>query len=155
MNNPIIDINDKYYCLFPSYHLGNGLSVCKRGKDNMPENESIAFIHPDRKIAYRNSKGRMSLNNIDIEKYIQDYIIKLALTDDRDISVSQDVKVFNERPAISKGLRLELHRIHDSVKEQGYSGVLPNGNIVDRRIFPNAIPMQKNSMFNIPKPEKL
>ena len=37
----------------------------------------------------------------------------------------------------------------------GYAGVLPNGNIVDRREFPDALPVQKNEMFNVPKPKKV
>ena len=37
----------------------------------------------------------------------------------------------------------------------GYAGVLPNGNIVDRREFPDALSVQKNEMFNVPKPKKI
>lgn len=35
----------------------------------------------------------------------------------------------------------------------GYAGTLLNGNIVDRREFPEAAPIQKNSMFNVPVPK--
>ena len=41
------------------------------------------------------------------------------------------------------------------INKSGYAGVLPNGNIVDRREHPTAIPVQKNAMFNIPEPKKL
>lgn len=41
------------------------------------------------------------------------------------------------------------------ISQDGYAGMLPNGNIVDRREFPNAIPVQKNSLFGIPTPKKL
>lgn len=36
--------------------------------------------------------------------------------------------------------------------KSGYAGVLPNGNIVDRRIFPDAVPSAENPMFGCPKP---
>jgi hypothetical protein len=38
---------------------------------------------------------------------------------------------------------------------EGYAGILPNGNIVDRRIHPNAMPIPENKMMNIPKPNKV
>jgi hypothetical protein len=41
------------------------------------------------------------------------------------------------------------------INESGYAGCMPNGNIVDRRLFPEAYPIQENSLFNIPKPKKL
>lgn len=37
----------------------------------------------------------------------------------------------------------------------GYAGVLPNGNIVDRRLHPEAYPVAANSMFGIPEPKEL
>jgi hypothetical protein len=40
-----------------------------------------------------------------------------------------------------------------SIIESGYAGVLGNGNIVDRREHPTAIPIPKNSMFNTPEPK--
>ena len=41
------------------------------------------------------------------------------------------------------------------VKAEGFAGVLPTGEIVDRREHPKAIPMQKNSLLNIPEPQPL
>ena len=41
------------------------------------------------------------------------------------------------------------------ISKSGYAGVLPNGNIVDRREHPEAMPIEKNNMFEIPKPIKL
>ena len=41
------------------------------------------------------------------------------------------------------------------LNKSGYAGILSNGNIVDRREFPNAIPIQENSLFNVVKPNKL
>ena len=37
----------------------------------------------------------------------------------------------------------------------GYAGILSNGNIVDRREFPKAIPVQKNSIFGTVEPKEL
>lgn len=37
----------------------------------------------------------------------------------------------------------------------GYAGCLPNGNIVDRRYYPEAIPVQKNEMLGVTTPKKL
>lgn len=37
----------------------------------------------------------------------------------------------------------------------GYAGILPTGEIVDRRKFPKAIPIQKNSMLGVNEPKKL
>lgn len=39
--------------------------------------------------------------------------------------------------------------------KSGYAGILSNGNIVDRREFPNAIPIQKNSLFGTPEPKQI
>lgn len=39
--------------------------------------------------------------------------------------------------------------------KSGYAGILPNGNIVDRRQHPEAIPCQENSLFNTPKPKDI
>jgi hypothetical protein len=46
---------------------------------------------------------------------------------------------------------IEIMEINDS----GYAGVLSNGNIVDRRIHPDAIPVQENKMMGIPKPKSI
>jgi hypothetical protein len=41
------------------------------------------------------------------------------------------------------------------LNKTGFAGILPNGNIVDRRVYPNAIPIQENSLLGVPKPKKL
>lgn len=41
------------------------------------------------------------------------------------------------------------------INQTGYAGVMPNGNIVDRRKYSEAIPVQKNSSLGIPKPKTL
>lgn len=50
--------------------------------------------------------------------------------------------------------RKDLVEVHE-INQSGYAGISPNGNIVDRREFPNAVPVQKNKMLNIPEPKKL
>lgn len=42
-----------------------------------------------------------------------------------------------------------------AISKSGYGGVLPNGNIVDRRNHPEATPIAKNSMFGVPEPIKI
>lgn len=39
--------------------------------------------------------------------------------------------------------------------ESGYAGVDQKGTIVDRRKVKNAVPIQKNPLFNTPKPKKI
>lgn len=49
----------------------------------------------------------------------------------------------------------EKKAIFDKIAEivkSGYAGMLPNGNIVDRREHPNATPIQKNAMLGAPAP---
>jgi len=48
--------------------------------------------------------------------------------------------------------RQDLVEIWEFQKE-GYAGILSNGTIVDRRKFPDAIPMQCNALFSIPDPK--
>lgn len=50
--------------------------------------------------------------------------------------------------------RADLLEIYD-INESGYAGCLSNGNIVDRRIFPEAYPVKENSLLGIPKSKKL
>lgn len=62
--------------------------------------------------------------------------------------MKEEVKKF----LIEKG-RQDLVEIHE-INESGYAGVLPNGNIVSRLEYPKAYPIQKSSVFGIPKPKK-
>jgi hypothetical protein len=50
--------------------------------------------------------------------------------------------------------REDLIEIHE-INQSGYAGVLPNGNIVDRRKHPEAIPVQKSTPLGIPEPKPL
>ena len=49
--------------------------------------------------------------------------------------------------------RIKLLMEGIELSKSGYAGVLPNGNIVDRRKHPEAMPVGKNSMFGIPDPK--
>lgn len=46
---------------------------------------------------------------------------------------------------------IEVMEINDS----GYAGCMPDGQIVDRRKHPEAIPVQKNRLLGIPEPKPL
>lgn len=41
------------------------------------------------------------------------------------------------------------------INESGYAGVMPTGEIVDRRFFPEAYPVRENSLLGIPKSKPL
>lgn len=62
----------------------------------------------------------------------------------------KEMKQFNNRmTALSENLDT-----HDLIKS-GYAGTLSNGNIVDRRLHPEAFILPENSYMGIPKPKKL
>ena len=42
-----------------------------------------------------------------------------------------------------------------NINKSGYAGILPNGNIVSRLQYPDAIPVQKNELLSIPAVKKL
>ena len=41
------------------------------------------------------------------------------------------------------------------LSKSGYAGVNQNGTIVDRREFPDAIPVRENKLFGVPEPKSL
>lgn len=43
----------------------------------------------------------------------------------------------------------------DLLNASGWAGMLPNGWIVDRRYYPEAIPIQENKMMGIAKPKEV
>ena len=51
--------------------------------------------------------------------------------------------------------RVALLRKGIEISKSGYGGVNKLGYIVDRREFPDAVPIQENSMFGTPKPIKI
>ena len=52
--------------------------------------------------------------------------------------------------AASKEGLVKIYELNKS----GYAGCNRSGNIVDRREFPDAVPVQANSLFNIPEPKE-
>jgi len=61
---------------------------------------------------------------------------------------------FAEAPGL-EATRLEHFTKIKVIIESGYAGVMPNGNIVDRRVEKSAIPIPANSMFGTPEPKPL
>lgn len=58
-----------------------------------------------------------------------------------------------ENPTAEEKKKVLLETLE--IIKSGYAGVLPNGNIVDRRIYPTAVPCQENELFNTPKPKNV
>ena len=50
--------------------------------------------------------------------------------------------------------RKDLVEVYE-INQSGFAGMNASGNIVDRRKFPNAVPVQENKLLGIPKPKKL
>ena len=50
--------------------------------------------------------------------------------------------------------RQDLIDAHE-ITQSGYAGISKNGNIVDRRKFPDATPIQANKALNVPEPKTL
>ncbi len=118
-------------------HFGNGITVWRTGEDN-----NIGHINKSRECTFRTS----------CKDYEKDFITILSLTLDPTISVSQHELVFDDRPV---GFDKKILLLYKKLSDSGYAGIISNGNIVDRRIYPYAIAMQKSSILNIPKPKKL
>ena len=64
-------------------------------------------------------------------------------------------KILDETPELKKEKVIEHAKWIIELNKSGYAGILPTGEIVDRREHPEAIPIQKNTMFNVSKPKKL
>jgi hypothetical protein len=54
-----------------------------------------------------------------------------------------------------KQARLKLLQESIELTKSGYAGIDKNGNKVDRRLFPDAVPLQYNPSLNIPHPKEL
>jgi len=50
--------------------------------------------------------------------------------------------------------RKDLVEVYE-INQSGFAGMNASGNIVDRRKFPLAVPVQENKLLDIPKPKKL
>ena len=86
------------------------------------------------------------------------------LNDSFDI-IAAKKQLYHERDVVSiriTWIELSKENVHElllldilRINKSGYAGLMPNGNIVDRRKYPDAIPIQENKSLNIPKPIKL
>lgn len=54
-----------------------------------------------------------------------------------------------EQPEVYRGLWLEL------LIASGWAGILPNGRIVDRRYYPESMPIKENKVLGIAKPKEV
>ena len=61
----------------------------------------------------------------------------------------------SEKEIERRKLFLQWHEQYEKIKAEGFAGCLPNGDLVDRLEYPDAIPLQENSLLNIPKPQTL
>lgn len=61
-------------------------------------------------------------------------------------------KVIDDKPLrMTRKRAKELYGIV-KLNQSGYAGVLPDGKIVDRRVFINAVPVKENKSMGIPEP---
>ena len=120
--------NSKHYKELDTLIMEEGLMIVR------PKNlyVHLAYINKDREVFLKDSNN---LTNAEIS-----YINDLAKN-----TPNPSLIDLNKGEAVVR--HLEYHKEFTSA---GFSGVLSNGNVVDRRIYPNAIPMQRNSMLGIP-----
>ena len=57
------------------------------------------------------------------------------------------------RNPIEKTMHLRALFNAKKIIASGWAGVMPNGNVVDRRVHPKAIPIPANKMFGNPEPK--
>lgn len=51
--------------------------------------------------------------------------------------------------------KLEKYKKHFQMMQEGYGGILPTGELVDRREHPEALEIAENSFLGIGKPKKI
>lgn len=57
-----------------------------------------------------------------------------------------------DKEKLRKAGREDLIEINE-INSSGYAGMLPGGQIVDRRKYPNAVPIQRNELMGISEPK--
>ena len=119
------------YCILIILILEEGLMIVKSGD----QERHLAYITHDREVCF---KDESNLTNAERE-YIKDF--------------AKHTPHNSLTPVDKKTAMLGHIKYHKQFTQAGFSGVLSNGNIVDRRIFPDCIPMQKNEAFGIPQPK--
>jgi hypothetical protein len=71
-------------------HLGNGIAVWDRSRTSFGDYLTVAHITPNRTVNYRKGVEVSDEQRKAIEEY--------AKTEDPQISTTQEIKVFNQRP---------------------------------------------------------
>jgi len=127
MNNK----TDRNYCVLKIISTESGVMIVRPDD----EEKHLCYVSYNRELFFKDDN---QLTNAEVS-YIRDYA-----------KYAPNTSLLNVE---TKRAMLGHINYHKRFTEAGYSGVLPNGNIVDRRIYPNAIPMQKNSLFGIPTPK--
>lgn len=94
-------------------------------------------------------------------EYAQDHLTELAAPEpEPDVTMCKETDINPNPPSraaagsaepLPAEHMAELRRIRDVILS-GWAGVLPNGNIVDRRTHPTAIPIPENNLFGTPPP---
>lgn len=74
---------------------------------------------------------------------------------DCDIKTDEIAKSFKEKIYFLKDQKKDMAGWIKGLNASGYAGINKQGTIVDRREFPSAVPVQKNSLFGVEKPKKL
>jgi len=122
---------DRNYCVLKILSTEAGVLIVRPNNTE----KHLVYISEDREVFLKDDNN---LTNAEIS-YIKDFAKN---------SPHLSLKSIEKKEAM-----LGHMKYHKYFTEAGFSGVLPNGYIVDRRIYPNAILMQKNSLFGIPTPK--
>ena len=121
----------KYYNVLAFLFTEKGILVFR------PDNEEkhLAYITLDRVLHFKDDN---QLLNHEIS-YLRDNVR------------THPSDMFTVPPTETQSIACISYKKHFT--KEGFSGVLPTGVIVDRRIFPNATPMKKDEAFGIPHPK--
>ena len=71
------------------------------------------------------------------------------------LDLGEELDVAYWKPTENELVKLQKLLKTKELCQSGYAGVSKEGKIVDRREFPDATPMQRNPVFNTPKPKKV
>jgi len=71
------------------------------------------------------------------------------------MDLGEELDVAYWKPTENELVKLQKLLKAKELCQSGYAGVNKEGKIVDRREFPDAVPMQRNTVFGTPKPKKI
>ena len=82
----------------------------------------------------------------------------LVIDGDETFEIVEDDEGFppaesRQAPGAGYHQNAEYYQKIAEVVKLGYGGMLPNGNLVDRREHPDAMPIQKNTLLGAPEPK--